>query len=932
PEEIQLLYPVDGSSGLLSVECVGCGCGAARRSGIFCARSAVVVTDMQRRRANVPAVSFTLIDLRFRTEESMGSGWLGRMNCHGQRFRGQQAGLDARGHFLSFASWPSPRDMRGAPTSLTRNNGCHRSDSPRQRLEPDLFAETDTETLRPGRVAGWRGERQLLSAVPLSSVAVRDVELLSSCCLVDEVNPVLVTLTDVNDKQPPVRCPILHFCRCRRARRLPFSVGFVSASDAVRSAMAATAAAFFLASACSSVDSGTGKITAVKRLNRDGAARYTFQVVALLTAVARFGRPQSRRCPAGGCQRQSPEFADVGLSECDRGPAGADTLVTMVTASDPDIGLNATVGFRLIQTEVAAMFYLQQPDETSQLAPANVSVKTLGKLDYATKSLYNLILIAYDLGNPSLLVHRHSVGDRSSASIAACPDLSGQSGFRYAGVSTSASSTGVAFNYSLGSSPAPVVQHPTACWAAAGPGVHPHGDKAGDSSRQRKPQTTLASCGCWPPSRAVFPGGPGSVSHLAREQRPPRLVAGAGTLIYDFQHHDEDDGPHRCSISIDILPRIGSWLRRVLELDGRQRHSCTLKVSLDSESAANYSLSCQGDAAGLPQPAGAAAGAAWPGRRRVSDSATDQPYVSRLVIGLSGLKQLVLHLAGEDGGWWYRPLTKTQRPHSIFADERDDRFISDSVSGQACAQKVIFFAQPGHDACACQAQTAAFCNRLRTCWVQPVTGLHFRLVLTAGYCAGTNSASTKSSWIPDEFVGLLWSASAEFEKLREAVSESGASTPRWTPPRRARYCTPTTEHGRLLLTQARPCAPELRPKRAEIVAFLRLGSAATFDGVPFAVGRTASTLTTTTATRLCCANARTELGRGGPSSFSGRRKRILAAAGPRKASVGASGLKANGSTNRLPRHTGPLAAIYQANNPAQIGAQIDVVGNKPGAC
>uniref|UniRef100_A0A1I8I6L5 LNP1 n=1 Tax=Macrostomum lignano TaxID=282301 RepID=A0A1I8I6L5_9PLAT len=56
-----------------------------------------------------------------------------------------------------------------------------------------------------------------------------------------------------------------------------------------------------------------------------------------------------------------------------------------------------------------------------------------------------------------------------------------------------------------------------------------------------------------------------------------------------------------------------------------------------------------------------------------------------------------------------------------------------------------------------------------------------------------------------------------------------------------------------------------------------------------------------------------------------RRKRILAAGGDREGIVGASGLKANGSTTAAAA-PGPLAAMYQANNPANRDSD-SVVGN-----
>uniref|UniRef100_A0A1I8IML6 Cadherin domain-containing protein n=1 Tax=Macrostomum lignano TaxID=282301 RepID=A0A1I8IML6_9PLAT len=265
---------------------------------------------------------------------------------------------------------------------------------------------------------------------------------------------VLVTLTDVNDNSPQFAAPSYTFAVVEEPARLPFSVGFVSASDADAGS---NAAVFFAilgdTSGLFEVDSGTGKITAVKRLNREAAARYTFQVVA-----ADGGSPVRSTTVGVVVQLEDvndnppslPTLVSANVTE----GLPADTLVTMVTASDPDIGLNATVGFRLIQTEVPPMFYLQ-PD-----GAGNVSVKTLGKLDYATKSLYNLILIAYDLGNPSL---------SSTATLSATVQRLDRSVPRFDSTfynaslpdnlapgtpvfDIPASSTGVAFNYSLGSS------------------------------------------------------------------------------------------------------------------------------------------------------------------------------------------------------------------------------------------------------------------------------------------------------------------------------------------------------------------------------------------------------------------------------------------------------------------------------------------------
>uniref|UniRef100_A0A1I8I5N5 Cadherin domain-containing protein n=1 Tax=Macrostomum lignano TaxID=282301 RepID=A0A1I8I5N5_9PLAT len=265
---------------------------------------------------------------------------------------------------------------------------------------------------------------------------------------------VLVTLTDVNDNSPQFAAPSYTFAVVEEPARLPFSVGFVSASDADAGS---NAAVFFAilgdTSGLFEVDSGTGKITAVKRLNREAAARYTFQVVA-----ADGGSPARSTTVGVVVQLEDvndnppslPTLVSANVTE----GLPADTLVTMVTASDPDIGLNATVGFRLIQTEVPPMFYLQ-PD-----GAGNVSVKTLGKLDYATKSLYNLILIAYDLGNPSL---------SSTATLSATVQRLDRSVPRFDSTfynaslpdnlapgtpvfDIPASSTGVAFNYSLGSS------------------------------------------------------------------------------------------------------------------------------------------------------------------------------------------------------------------------------------------------------------------------------------------------------------------------------------------------------------------------------------------------------------------------------------------------------------------------------------------------
>uniref|UniRef100_A0A1I8FRX2 Cadherin domain-containing protein n=1 Tax=Macrostomum lignano TaxID=282301 RepID=A0A1I8FRX2_9PLAT len=377
---------------------------------------------------------------------------------------------------------------------------------------------------------------------------------------------VLVTLTDVNDNSPQFAAPSYTFCRSSKSPlRLPFSVGFrVSPATQMRGS---NAAVFFAilgdTSGLFEVDSGTGRSRRWWRL----------------TAGRPFGRPQSRRCPAGGCQRQSPSLPTLVSANVTEG-LPADTLVTMVTASDPDIGLNATVGFRLIQTEVPPMFYLQ-PDARRQrlredpgqaglrqeplqphpdsLRPGNRRCRppatlsaTVQRLD---RSVPRFDSTFYNASLPDNLLRVR----RCSTSPPAPP--------------------GVAFNYSLGSS-----------WNANGAFVI--NSRAGPETQSAtKPQQRCPAVAAGPqPPRAKGPSfpRPGSASTCATRTAAPALPE-AGTLIYDFTttRRARWAAPVQYSIDnlLDWLPVPGR-----VRAGRRQRTAVPEGQPRQGERAHNYSL------------------------------------------------------------------------------------------------------------------------------------------------------------------------------------------------------------------------------------------------------------------------------------------------------------------------------------------------------
>uniref|UniRef100_A0A1I8FLM7 Cadherin domain-containing protein n=1 Tax=Macrostomum lignano TaxID=282301 RepID=A0A1I8FLM7_9PLAT len=401
--------------------------------------------------------------------------------------------------------------------------------------------------------------------------------------------------------------------------------------------------------------------------------------------------------------------------------------------------------------------------------------------------------------------------------------------------------------------------------------------RAGDSVGNEA-FNNAAAVACWPQQGRLSqdPAQP----HLAQEQRPALPEAADPDLR--FQHHRRDDG-RTVQYSIDTLldwllfGRSSSWTAAA--------DSCTLKVKLDKGERGQLQH-CLVVKATLPaaQPAGAG-GRLAAARQRfatltlAADDVNDNPPAFSvtsptgvgLVIG-SPVNSLVYTL---------------------------------QVSGQL-RHKVIF--SSAGSAAALQAHRRGFCNRLGSaaagadCW----------------YCAG-QIRPARVSLIRTNLSGLL-GADLRIEKFEERRQRIGSEA-RWTAAKTDAYLVRLQpERTGALLTQA-DLRARIEAKRAEIVAFF----------ASLAPHSTASVRRRTRRRQRYDKQRRHRL-RAVLAVRSGRRSGASGSwppAGTAKASSRASGLKANGSTTAAAA-PGPLAAMYQANNPANRDSD-SVVGKQPGA-
>ncbi|PAA62861.1 hypothetical protein BOX15_Mlig014584g2 [Macrostomum lignano] len=209
---------------------------------------------------------------------------------------------------------------------------------------------------------------------------------------------VRITLTDVNDNQPVFSQASGYSFVVAEELTEPVRIGAVSATDADsgNNALISYSIVGGNTAGVFALNSTTGELTAVSRIDREAVAVYLLQIAAIDNgSPTRLSSTVSATVSLTDVNDNAPVLSigsalDLNVTE----GYGPGYLAAVVTATDADLGLNGSVNFDLIQTDVPPMFYI-----TSN-GTGSVLLKTLGTLNYALRTSYQLTIIAYDLGNP----------------------------------------------------------------------------------------------------------------------------------------------------------------------------------------------------------------------------------------------------------------------------------------------------------------------------------------------------------------------------------------------------------------------------------------------------------------------------------------------------------------------------------------------------
>lgn len=140
------------------------------------------------------------------------------------------------------------------------------------------------------------------------------------------------------------------------------------------------------------IDVHTGELWATGVLDREAKASYSFQVLALDNGEVPRNSTVDVTVGVDDVNDERPKFfTDPYLAQV---PENLDPgqKVTQIRAFDPDAGENGLVFYKLGGGH-GNKFYIDSKDGT---------VWTLSKLDFEQQEFYNMTVIAYDQGTPSL--------------------------------------------------------------------------------------------------------------------------------------------------------------------------------------------------------------------------------------------------------------------------------------------------------------------------------------------------------------------------------------------------------------------------------------------------------------------------------------------------------------------------------------------------
>uniref|UniRef100_A0A1I8HLV4 CELR3 protein n=1 Tax=Macrostomum lignano TaxID=282301 RepID=A0A1I8HLV4_9PLAT len=233
---------------------------------------------------------------------------------------------------------------------------------------------------------------------------------------------VRITLTDVNDNQPVFSQASGYSFVVAEELTEPVRIGAVSATDADsgNNALISYSIVGGNTAGVFALNSTTGELTAVSRIDREAVAVYLLQIAAIDNgSPTRLSSTVSATVSLTDVNDNAPVLSigsalDLNVTE----GYGPGYLAAVVTATDADLGLNGSVNFDLIQTDVPPMFYITSNGEAKIVVlkfirtngfaiykafmkrTGSVLLKTLGTLNYALRTSYQLTIIAYDLGNP----------------------------------------------------------------------------------------------------------------------------------------------------------------------------------------------------------------------------------------------------------------------------------------------------------------------------------------------------------------------------------------------------------------------------------------------------------------------------------------------------------------------------------------------------